>query len=118
MKSRLSILVLFLLVLLQPIQVFSQTFYELKFSDKAGNSYTGFMVYISESESYMRMAYYNNSEYRVVNVSYDAKTGTLDDGTHYFVMSGSNPTYITDHGRGENYNPDTCLLYTSDAADE
>lgn len=117
MKSRLSILVLSVLMLFQAGRSFSQSFYELKFSDRAGNLYTGFMVYISESESYIRMAYYNNSEYRVVNVTYDAKTGTLDDGTHYFVMSGSNPTYITDHARGESYNPDTFVWLWSDDRD-
>ncbi len=98
-------------------KVSSQTFYEIKFSDKLGNQYTGFMVYISESESYIRMAYYNENQYRVVNVSYEAKTGTLDDGTHYFVMYGSNPSYITDHNRGENYNPDTFVWLWSDTKD-
>jgi len=96
---------------------FSQTFYELKFSDKQGNEYTGFMVYKTESESYMRMAYYSEGEYRVVNVMYEAKTGTLDDDTHYFVMYGSNPTYVTDHNRGESYNPDTYVWLWSDTKD-
>lgn len=117
MKSRLTVFVLSLLMLFQAGRVFSQTFYELKFSDKEGNMYTGFMVYVSESESYMRMAYYSDNQYRVVNVSYDAKTGTLEDGTHYFVMYGSNPTYITDYNRGESYNPDCFVWLWSDTQD-
>lgn len=116
MKSKFAF-VLSLLMVFQFGKIFSQTFYEIKFADKLGNQYTGFMVYISESESYMRMAYYNENQYRVVNVTYDAKTGTLDDGTHYFVMYGSNPTYVTDHNRGENYNPDTFVWLWSDSKD-
>ena len=105
MKSKFLIVALVLLSLL-PGRIFSQSFYELKFSDKAGNAYTGFMVYTSESDSYIRMAYYSSGQYRVVNIAYTAKTGVLDDGTHYFVMYGSNPAYITDHAQGESYNPD------------
>lgn len=117
MKSRLSILVLSFLMLFQAGKILSQSFYELKFSDKAGNGYTGLWVYVSESESYMRMAYYNEGKYRVVNVSYDAKTGTLDDGTHYFVLTGSNPTFITETTRGEQYNPDYFVWTWNDKHD-
>jgi hypothetical protein len=117
MKSRFSLFIVSFLMLFQAGKIFSQSFYELKFTDKAGNAYTGFMVYVSESESYVRMAYYNNSEYRVVNMDYTAKTGMLDDGTHYFVMYGANPTYITDYNRGESYNPDTYVWLWSDAQD-
>jgi hypothetical protein len=115
MKSRLSIVLLSFLMLFQAGKIFSQSFYELKFTDKAGNLYTGFMVYVSESESYVRMAYYSSGQYRVVNVNYDAQTGILEDGTHYFVMYGSNPTYVTDHTSGESYNPDTFVwLWSND----
>lgn len=117
MKSRLSILFLSFFMLFQAGRIFSQSFYELNFTDKVGNNYKGFMVYVSESESYVRMAYYSEGQYRVVNISYDAKTGVLDDGTHYFVMTGSNPTYITESNRGESYNPDTYVWLWSDAKD-
>ncbi len=115
MKSRLSILVLSFFMLINAGRIFSQSFYELKFSDNVGNVYTGFMVYMSESESYVRMAYYSNNEYRVVNMDYTAKTGMLDDGTHYFVMYGANPTWVTEHTTGESYNPDTYVWMWTDA---
>lgn len=117
MKSRFSLLLLSIFLLFHAVKVSAQNFYEIKFSDQQGNQYTGFMVYMSESESYVRMAYYNNGQYRVVNVDYTAKTGSLDDGTHYFVMYGSNPKFITDYNRGESYNPDCFVWLWSNTTD-
>jgi len=106
-KTGFYTLLLLLIGVVYSGSLFSQNFYEIKFTDRAGNEYNAFLVYKSESDAYMRVAFYSNSEYRVVNVPCEAKTGTLDDGTHYFVLYGSSPTYVTDHNRGEQYNPDT-----------
>ncbi|NOQ75098.1 MAG: hypothetical protein GQ574_24000 [Crocinitomix sp.] len=86
---------------------FSQSFYELKFTVADGGVYTAFWVYGSESENYIRMAYYNeNGEYRVVNIDYYAETGTTEDGVYYFALMGDNATWISDYTEDDFYNPD------------
>ncbi|HYG51319.1 MAG TPA: hypothetical protein VD905_10475, partial [Flavobacteriales bacterium] len=101
---------------------FSQSLYEVKFSDNNGMVYTGFIVYYNESESYMRVAY-NDGVYHVVNVKYVATSG-IENGTSYCVMAGYEPTFITGT-QSEGYNPDnfvwiwtegqeSVLPYTSD----
>lgn len=105
--SRLNKFFLSLLLFLGGTTLFAQSFYELKFKDVAGNEYTGFWVYKSELDTYMRMAYFNEKgEYRVVNVQYKAETGKTDDGVYYYYVEGSNPTWITDYNKGETYAPD------------
>lgn len=95
------------LILTGTVQAFGQSFYEIKFEDANGNEYTCFWVYKSESNTYMRIAFYNGSDkYRVVNVEYKSETGKTDDGVYYLYCEGSNPTYITAHGDGESYTPD------------
>lgn len=115
MKNRLLLLAALLLAPLG--NLFAQSFYEIRFTDKAGNDYKGLLVYISESESYMRMTYHNRGEYRVVNVSYQAKTGVTEDGVHYMLLLGSDPKYITDHNRDEQYNPDYFFWVSKDGQD-
>lgn len=101
-------IIFFIGLLSSSANLFSQSFYELRFNDAYGNEYVGFWVYISESESYMRMAYYNaDNEYRVVHVDYIAETGMTEDGVYYFVLFGENPVFITDYYEDESYNPDT-----------
>jgi Caspase domain len=105
--SKLTQIFLGFLLLLTTANAYSQSFYEIKFQDASKNEYTGFWVYKSESENYMRIAYYNtNGDYRVVNVDYKAETGKTESGVNYFILSGSNPKYITAAGDGESYGAD------------
>jgi hypothetical protein len=91
---------------------YSQSLYEIKFSDEAGNQYTGFMVYFNESESYIRMAYYSGEEYRVVHTDYAATTG-VEGEYSYFFMGGYQSRFITESG-GETYNPDYFIWIWND----
>lgn len=121
-------LLLFLTVVIFSVSSHAQSLYEVQFKDKNNVVYTGFLVYFNESNSYMRIAYEVNKIYKVVNVDYIAKTGKLASGTNYFVMTGSNPSFITTAQKDEGYNPDffvwtweenekESLPYTTDTSD-
>lgn len=104
MKNPLLKKLLLLLLILSPAISRAQSLYEMKFSDSDGNTYLGFLVYHNEQESYMRVAYNSNGAYRVVNINYIGTSGT-ENGRQYFVLTGLNPTFITESG-GETYSPD------------
>ncbi|PWU03685.1 MAG: hypothetical protein C5B52_02975 [Bacteroidetes bacterium] len=90
---------------------YSQSLYELKFTDKNKVQYTGLMVYFNESKAYMRVSYSINNVYNVVNVEYSSVAGKLGDTLNYFFMKGRNPVFITDHKPDAKYNPDF-LIWT------
>lgn len=93
-------------------QTQAQSLYEIVF--EVGNiSYKGFLVYFNEEEAYMRIGYYDNKKYNVVEVKYKSiieKSGDYNT----FVMIGSNPTYITKVDRGVTYNPDHFIWVWND----
>ncbi len=67
------------------------------------------MVYFNEQDAYMRVGYNNaQKEYRVVDVKYNSVTGE-ENGYHYFIMKGDNPSFITKKSEGEEYIPDHLL---------
>jgi len=101
-----------ILLILQSMGMFSQTFYETKFYDNTGNSYLGFMVYYSESYSYMRIAFNYNDTYYVANVDYTATTG-VEDGVNYVLLYGENPYYVTE-GVNMKYVPEHFIWVWSD----
>lgn len=109
MLKRLIILLIFIL----PFNSFGQTLYEFQYSDDEGTEYIGFMVYFSESNAYMRVAFADKQGvYNVVNVDYTATTGRQDD-QNYCVFLGSNPTFIVgDKTKG--YSPDTFVWLWGD----
>lgn len=72
MKTKTIKSLLFAMLFLQGLFVNSQTFYETKFKDLSGNTYLGFMVYYSESNCYMRIAFTQSNVYSVVNVEYES----------------------------------------------
>jgi hypothetical protein len=82
----------------------AQTFYEVTFQ-AAGITYKGFLVYFNEEDAYMRIGYTHRGTYHVVDVKYKS-ISYQEGGTNFFVMLGSNPTYITSASRGLTYNPD------------
>ncbi|MBI5857950.1 MAG: caspase family protein [Sphingobacteriales bacterium] len=85
----------------------AQILYKVNFHDKNNAPYEGLLVYFNESRSYMRISYYStNNKYQVVDVKYKSSTGTFNDGSTYFFMSGSNPRFITQDSAGQKYNPD------------
>src|ERR1700750_2903910 len=75
----------------------SQSLYEIKFSDKQKNTYTGFLVFFNETNAYLRVAYYVDNVYNVVNVSYTSRNGVNRQGDKYSMLTGYNPIYITDN---------------------
>ncbi len=93
-------------VLVCYIGSYSQSLYEMKFTDKNKVEYTGLLVYFNESKGYMRIAYTTNNVYNVVNVDYTSVAGKLGDNISYFFMKGSSPKFITDHAADARYNPD------------
>ncbi len=82
----------------------AQTLYEVTFQ-AARVTYKGFLVYFNEEDAYMRVGYTYQGTYHVVDVKYKSSS-YQEDGTNFFVMIGSNPTYITSASRGMTYNPD------------
>jgi len=95
------------ILLLLTNTVNSQILYKVNFHDKTNAKYEGLMVYFNESRGYMRISYYSSDRrYHVVNVDYKSQTGTLSDGSGYFFMTGSNPRFITDNSKDQQYNPD------------
>lgn len=97
-------LTLILVCFFFPLITGAQTFYETKFLDKKGNPYLGFMVYYSENNAYMRIAFNQGNRYNVVNVDYTSVTG-VEDGMNYLFLIGENPVYITDYSY-YTYNPE------------
>src|SRR5690242_1775802 len=86
---------------------YSQIPYKVNFHDKSLARYEGLLVYFNESRGYMRINYYTkDNRYHVVNVDYKSQTGTLNDRSSYFFMTGSNPRFITDNSKDQQYNPD------------
>lgn len=89
----------------------AQSLYELTFEvDKV--NYKCFLVYFNEQDAYMRIGYTVEGKYNVVNVKYTSATGQ-EDGYNYFVMAGSDPTFITAKGE-QSYNPDHFLWIWND----
>jgi hypothetical protein len=92
----------FLALILQITFSFGQNFYETKFRDTYGYEYLGFMVYYSENNCYMRVAFTQSNVYNVVNVEYESHT-TVEDGINCLLLYGSNPRYITSGSYGTYY---------------
>lgn len=91
------------------LKSYAQNLYEIKFTDPDKNTYKGFMVYFNEKECYMRIAYTVDKKYNVVNVDYTSSNVT-EDKINYFIMAGSNPTFITAKANEKDaYNPDTFI---------
>jgi len=111
MKRNYCLLASFLIAQLAGFSLFSQSLYEIKFTDKQKNKYKGFLVYFNEGNAYMRIAYNYDNQYNVVNVSYAARNGTNGQGTQYSMLTGYNPVYITENKSGRSYNPDYFIWF-------
>ncbi len=88
-----------------------QSLYEIKFADKQKNTYTGFLVFFNETNAYMRIAYYYDNVYNVVNVSYTSRNGVNKQGDKYSMLTGYSPIYITDNKANRSYNPDYFIWF-------
>ncbi len=85
----------------------TQILYKVNFHDKNYNRYDGLLVYFNESSAYMRIGYNSaDNRYHVVNVQYKSQTGTYNDGSSYYFMTGSAPRFITENSKDQQYNPD------------
>src|SRR4029079_16831929 len=104
------------LVQLVSYSAHSQSLYEIKFSDKQKNQYTGFLVFFNETNAYMRIAYYSDNIYNVVNVSYTSRNGINSTGDRYSMLTGYNPVYITDNKANRRYNPDYFIWFYNNTA--
>ena len=88
MKRALRLLAFILFFQLVGSPAYSQSLYEIKFSDKQKNQYTGFLVFFNETNAYIRVAYYVDNVYNVVNVSYTSRNGTNGHGDQIFNAYG------------------------------
>jgi hypothetical protein len=59
----------------------------------------------------MRIAYYYNNNYNVVNVDYTSRNGTNNQGIKYSMLTGYNPVFITDNKANLRYNPDYLIWF-------
>lgn len=89
-----------------------QSLYELTFEAEKV-LYKGFLVYFNEEDAYMRVGYTYDGQYNVVDVKYKSVTGQ-EDGYNYFVMIGSDPRFITNTSKEQQYNPDHILWVWND----
>ncbi len=102
-------LLLFVAVLFSVVcQTNGQDIYELKFTSE-DTEYKGLLVIFNESKMYMRVGYYAEDMYKVVNVDYTSEHGE-SDGIEYLALIGSNPQFITASGK-YGYRPDH-LIFT------
>jgi len=109
MKRPLLIVLLAFLVgsFIVPTAANAQVLYKVNFHDKSYNRYEGLLVYFNEGHAYMRINYYSSdNRFHVVNVDYKSTTGTYNDGTQYFFMTGASPRFITENSKDQTYNPD------------
>src|SRR5437773_9624672 len=111
MKRTTRTITLSLFILLVCLSVRSQSLYEIKFTDKQKIQYSCFLVFFNESNVYMRIAYYYNNIYNVVNVDYTSKNGTNNEGIKYSMLTGYNPVFITDNKTNLRYNPDYLIWF-------
>src|SRR5205085_7263580 len=111
MKQALRILAYILFVQLIVTSLHSQSLYEIKFNDKQNKQYKGFLVFFNETNAYMRVAYYVDNVYNVVNVNYTSRNGTNSQGYKYSMLTGYDPTFITDNKENRRYNPDYFIWF-------
>ena len=111
MKRTTRTITLSLFILLVCLSVRSQSLYEIKFTDKQKVQYSCFLVFFNESNVYMRIAYYYNNIYNVVNVGYTSRNGTNNQGIKYSMLTGYNPVFITDNKTNLRYNPDYLIWF-------
>ena len=116
MKRTIHPLTLSLFILLVSFSAQSQSLYEIKFTDKQKIPYSCFLVFFNETNAYMRIAYYNNNIYNVVNVTYTSSNGVSADGSKYSLLTGSNPVFITANKTNLKYNPDYFIWFYNNAS--
>lgn len=81
--------ILLLCLLLQAgARIWAQSFYELDWS-RENVEYNGFLVFFSEEEITMRIGFEYNGGYNVVRTTYSLEQDTMEDGTEFIVLSGS-----------------------------
>ncbi len=88
----------------------AQDLFELKFTDSYGVNYKGLLVKFNDTKMYMRVAYFAEDMYKVVQVDYTTEHTTYQ-GDQYIVLFGSNPRFVTNPGQ-YGYNPDH-LIFTN-----
>jgi hypothetical protein len=116
MQRTIHSLILILFMLVAGLTARSQSLFEIKFADKQKIQYSGFLVFFNESNAYMRIAYYYNNVYTVVNVSYTSRNGTNNQGTTYSMLTGYNPVFITENKTNLRYNPDYLIWFFDNAS--
>ena len=94
----------------------AQSLYEIKFSDAGNVQYKALLVFFHENNSYIRVGYYANDQYNVVEVNYRMEYGTAIGGRKYCMLKKTtNPVFITSKKLNQSYNPDYFLWFFNTA---
>jgi len=116
MKRTTHSLIAILFMVMTGFPAASQSLFEIKFTDKQKTQYSGFLVFFNETNAYMRVAYYYNNVYNVVNVSYTSKNGTNNQGTWFSMLTGYNPVFVTENKTNVQYKPDYLIWFYDNAS--
>ena len=94
--------------------IYSQSLYEIKFTDKVNNKYKALLVYFNDYNSYIRTGYNVNGKYNVVEVNYKMEYGTTKEGLKYCMLrKTSKPVMIPSNLIAVSYNPDYFIWFYS-----
>jgi len=106
----------FFLMTVLYISTNAQSLYEIKFADVNNVQLKGLLVYFHENNSYIRIGYYDNNQYNVVEVNYRMEYGVAIGGRKYCMLKKtSNPEFITTKLPNQAYYADYFLWFFNDA---
>src|SRR4026208_430630 len=89
-------LLAFILLVTSYARINAQSLYEIKFADVNNVQLKGLLVYFHENNSYIRIGYYGDNQYNVVEVNYKMEYGVAIGGRKYCMLKKtSNPEFIT-----------------------
>jgi hypothetical protein len=94
----------------------AQSLYEIRFADANNTQLKGLLVFFHENNSYIRIGYYSDNQYNVVEVNYKMEYGVAIGGRKYCMLKKtSNPEFITAKLPNQAYYADYFLWFYNDA---
>lgn len=93
---------------------FGQSFYEVKWTGNDAVNYKGFLIYNSDNDALMRVAFTVNGVYKVAEYKVTSKYFTTADGINYYLMNGENAIFVF-NGNYQGYSADKFLFADLDS---
>ncbi len=93
---------------------FGQSFYEVKWTGNDAVNYKGFLIYNSDNDALMRVAFTVNGVYKVAEYKVTSKYFTTADGINYYLMNGENAIFVY-NGNFQGYSADKFLFADLDS---